>query len=198
MPEALSNLFEDLTSAYPNGSPVIVVVNDYRSRQQLVDDMVEEASIFGIELILLPRLEDAMARLPMLSARRNQAALLLIDADTAEPFGPWLDAAREALPEWVRFLLLLVLPHDIPALAKTAPAFMSWAKGLEFRHLEGPAALPQADIQAELAQLERETGMTPARYVEAWREGTLPDNFRHTTWLGLAWAAVGEDRNGSA
>jgi hypothetical protein len=198
MAETLSNLFEDLTSAYPNGSPVIVIVNDYRSRQQLVDDMVDEARIFGVELVVSPRLEDAMARLPILSAQRDQAALLLIDADAAEPFGPWLDAAREALPNWVRFLLLLVLPQDIPALARTAPAFMSWAKGLEFRHLDVPAVLPQEDVQAELARIEHETGMTPAEYVEAWREGTLPDNFRHTTWLSLAWAASGDDRNGPA
>jgi len=192
----LSNLLEDLTVSFPNGSPVIVLVDDYGARRRLVDALVEEARIFSIELHVASRLEEAMARLPTLSVNRNEAALLLIDAGAAESFGPWLDAAREALPGWVRFLLLVMLPEDIPTLAKAAPAFMSWAKSFEFRRYDGPHVLLGDDIQNELARLTSETGKTPREFVEAWRQGTLPDNFRNATWLTLAWAASDGDHDG--
>lgn len=195
MAEALSNLLEDLTSSCPNGSPVVVLVNDYIARQQLADAIVDEARNFGVEVYVSSRLEEAMAHLPTLSVKRDQAALLLVDAETAAAFGPWLEAAREALPQWVRFLILLILPDDVPALATTAPAFMSWAKSLEFRRLAPTPPLPKEDIRDELTRLNHETGMTAKQFVEAWRQGTLPDNFRNATWLTIAWAAADEDRD---
>lgn len=195
MAEALSNLLEDLTSSYPDGTPVLVLVDDYATRQQLADAIVDEARIFGVEVYVASRLEDAMAHLPTMSVLRDQAALLLIDAETAASFGPWLESAREALPQWVRFLVLLVLPDDVPALATTAPAFMSWAKSLEFRRLDAPRPLPGDEIHDELTRLKQATGMTVRQFIEAWRRGTLPDNFRNTTWLTLAWAAADEERD---
>jgi len=193
MPGALSNLLEDLALSYPDGSPAIVTVTDYRERGRLADALVEGAKVFGIDLIPMVRSEDVMARLPTLSARSDQAALILVDAGAAGALGPWLEAARESLPEWVRFLILLVVPQEVPIIAKTAPAFLSWAKGLEIRELSGVSRLPSEDLKGELKNLQRETGMSPSEFIEAWERGALPDTFRNTSWLNLAWAARHEE-----
>ncbi len=107
-----------------------------------------------------------------------------------ERWAPWLEANREALPQWMRFVVVLMMPEDVPALARLAPAFLSWAKGLEIRKLTIPGAIPPGDIEAELSRITAETGMSPEAFVEAWQRGEIPDTFRNTTWLNLAWAAA--------
>lgn len=158
MGTSLKDLIEDLASTAPDGTPVVVLAQDYRERTDLAQALSEEASLFGIEVVSFTRLEDAIEQLPRLEAQRDQAALVLIEPHEATAFGPWLDASREALPLFVRFVVVLVLHKDFPAFAKAAPAFMSWAKAIEIPHLTelGFSDLSHADKdRLEKAKIKR-------------------------------------------
>ncbi len=190
MSENVRDLIEDLTAAYPDGTPVLVLVDDYLERKDIAAALAEEADLYGIELLQSPTPEDAQGRWPTGEGSRGRAALALIDAGAGERWAPWLEANREALPQWMRFVVVLMMPQDVPALARLAPAFLSWAKGLEIRKLTIPGTIPAADIEDELSRITAETGMSPEAFVEAWQRGEIPDTFRNTTWLNLAWAAA--------
>jgi len=194
MAASLQDLIEDLVSSAPDGTPVVLPVDDYRERAELAVALAKEVSLFNIELVSFARLEDAREQMPLLEAHRDQAALLLVDPDEAAAFGPWLDACREALPSFVRFVIVLVFRNDLPSLAKGAPAFMSWAKALEIPHLDREdAPISAREIGAELRRMEEITGLGPEEYVDAWRRGVLPDTHQNTVWLNLASAALGQE-----
>lgn len=187
----LQNLIEDLAITAPDGTPTIILVEDYRERVDLAQAIQDEAALFGVEIVSFARLDHAQEGLPQLDAQRNQAALLLVDPHEASAFGPWLDAIREALPSFVRFLVVVVLRGDLAALAKSAPAFMSWAKAAEIPQISSEVATIGPDeIAAELRCMTELTGLTPDAYVEAWQQGKLPDTHQNTVWLNLAFAAT--------
>jgi len=188
MSESLRDLVEDLASV-SEGQPALVLVDNYRERERLAKDLTEEADLYGIQVIVPSTPEDAQQQVSAGNGNGARAAVILIDAGAADAWGPWLEANREALPQWVRFVVVLMMPADVPVLSRLAPAFMSWAKGLEIRKLDVPGGIPSDDVDAELAQLEKETGMSADAFVDAWRRGDVPDTFRNTTWLNLAWAA---------
>lgn len=189
MSENLRDLVEDLATVSADGTAALVQVDDYLERTMLAESLVEEAGLYGIQVLTLRTPEDAQQQLPTAGGSAGRAALALIDAGAGERWAPWLEANREALPQWVRFLVTLVMPEDIPSLARLAPAFMSWAKGLEFRKLDIPGPIPAEDVETELARMTAESGLSPEAFVEAWRRGEVPDTLRNTTWLNLAWAA---------
>jgi hypothetical protein len=175
-----------------DGTPVIVLVEDYRERADLARKLTEEARLFGIELVSFSRAADAEERLPLLAAVHNQAALLLVDSNQAASFGQWLDATREALPGFVRFIVVIVMRQDFPALAKGAPAFLSWAKALEIpRLVQESAIIPASEIEEEISRIKQVTGLSPGEYIDAWQRGTIPDTQRNTAWLNLAYAMTG-------
>ncbi len=191
MPENVSDLVEDLASDLAEGSPAIVLVENYLERAKLAESLIEEADLHGIDMVSLSGPEEAQERLPATGETdaTRRAALVLIDADAAGTWAPWLEANREALPQWVRFLIVLMTASDVPNLSRLAPAFMSWAKGLEITKLDIPAGISEDEVAAELARLTQETGMSGDEFVDAWKRGVIPDTFRNTTWLNLAWAA---------
>jgi hypothetical protein len=194
MPSTLPDLIEDLVSSDADGTPVVLLVDDYRERADLARSLIEESKLFDVDLLSFPRLEDAVELLPLFEAQHDKAAMLLVDPDEAAAFGPWLDACREALPSFARFVIVLVFRTDLPVLAKAAPAFMSWAKALEIPHLKTKdGSIPADEVAAELRQMEEITGLGPEAYLEAWQRGKLPDTHSNTVWLNLAFAAVGRE-----
>lgn len=191
MPAHLQNLIEDLVITSRDGTPIIIVVGDYRERADLARALQDEVGVYDIELVSFVSLEDAQQGVAQLEARRNQAALLLVDPREAAAFGPWLDATREALPLLVRFMIVVVLRGDLSALAKSAPVFMSWAKAVEIQELPVRfEAIGPDEIAAELRCMEESTGLGPDAYIEAWRRGELSDTYQNTVWLNLAFAAT--------
>lgn len=191
MSEDVRSLIEDLATAEQDGVPAVILVDDYRERADLAAELSEEASLFGIDLVLVISVEEASERLPSLDARRDKAVLILIDAGNATSFGQWLNANREALPAWARFVLVLMLRQDFPMLAKEAPAFMSWAKALTIPHLADVEPIPAAEIAEELRRLEQTTGLSPQAFIDAWERGELPDTYQNAAWLNLACAVSG-------
>lgn len=173
MSEHLRDLVEDSATTCANGEPALVLVDDYLERSMLVESLTQEADLYGVHVLALSRPEQAQAQLPTAAGAETRAAVVLVDAGEAATWASWLEANREALPQWVRFLIVLIMPADVPILSR-APAFMSWAKGLEFRKLEIPGAISDEDVEAELARLERETGMSAEVFVEAWKRGRSP------------------------
>jgi hypothetical protein len=194
MNETIAALVEDIATNAPTGTPIIVLVDDYRERADLAGLLTEEAALFGINVATFSRFDEASERLPQLEAACDRAAILLVDSNEAATFGSWLDASREALPTFVRFVAVLVFRRDLPAFAKNAPAFMSWAKVNEFAHLAKEIADTQvSEVEAELRRMQEATGLSPEKYIEAWQRGDIPDTYRNTTWLNLAYAATGQD-----
>jgi hypothetical protein len=193
MSENIRDLVEDLATVSADGSAALVLVDDYLERAKLLESFTEEASLYGILAITLGTPEEAQRQLPTADRSGGRAALVPVDAGEAQHWAPWLEATREALPQWVRFLVVLMMPEDVSILARLAPAFMSWAKGLEFRKLDIPGPIPAEDVEGELARMTAETGLSPKAFVEAWKCGEVPDTFRNTTWLNLAWAASRRD-----
>lgn len=173
MSESLSNLIEDLVSSCAAGQPALVLVDDYLERAKLAKSITEEASLHAVRVITLSVLEDAKQGLSDPEGREDFAAIILVDPGAAEVWGPWLEANREALPQWVRFLVVLMMPADVPVLSRLAPAFMSWAKGMEIRKLVPSDDIPSSDVDAELARLEKETGMSAETFIDAWKRGEV-------------------------
>lgn len=192
MAETVQSLINDLAVAEQDGAPTIVLVDNYRERADLARDLTEETARFGIELISFSKVEEAYEKVPTLEATRDHAVLLLIDMAEAAAFGQWLDASRELLPLAARFVLVLMFKQDLPALARAAPSFMSWAKALEIPHLIEDMGVGPSVIAAEMRLLEEETGKTPAEFVDAWRRGEIPDTHQNTVWLNLACAVTGQ------
>lgn len=193
MSEPLAALIDDLASEYADGLPAIVLVDDYLEREQIVTSVTAEAELHDIEVVHLATPAEAAEKLAPTDAVR--AVAVLIDAGAAEKWAPWLESNREAFPRWARFFVILMTVQDVPVLAKLAPSFMSWAKAQQFRKVDLPAPIPVTDVNAEIARLTRETGMTMEAFVEAWKKGDLPDTYRSSAWLSLAWAA---SRKGSS
>ncbi|HZH13652.1 MAG TPA: hypothetical protein VE057_04730 [Archangium sp.] len=186
---------ELLAPDYP-GVPAIVLFKDYRQREQLSQALVHEANLHDVTLHVFSQLGDATERLPTLSAERDDAALALLDVSNTQDWGRWLEATRERLPEWVRFLVVMVAREEIPTLARQAPGFLSWAKSQVIeRLLEDEPSV--SDVAAEFEEIQRQTGLTPKEFVQAWCEGRLHDTYRNSAWLNLAEAILDtEEDNG--
>lgn len=108
MSEDLRELIEDLAAAYPDGTPVLVLIDDYLERAKLAVALAEEADLYGIEVFQSSTLEDAQQRWPTREGNCGRAALALIETGAGEHWAPWLEANREALPQWMRFV-----QHDV-------------------------------------------------------------------------------------
>lgn len=174
-----------------DGTPAVVLVEDYRERANLVDRIAEEASLFGVSLVVLHDPGEARERMPLLESASDEAAAILIDPGAAPAWGEWLEASREALPFWLRFLIVLIMARDLPVLDKHAPSFMSWAKALEIERLVIDPPIGADEVQEELRCLQEETGLSPTDYIEAWARGEITDTPEHAAWLNLAFAATG-------
>jgi pimeloyl-ACP methyl ester carboxylesterase len=175
-----------------DGEPAIVLVHDYGEREALVASIQREAKIHGIDLVTFSTPEEAATTLPTLSAPKDQAAALLPRAGTGADWGRWLDSNRDRLPSFCRFLLVLVLASDLPALAMTAPAFMSWAKARVIdRLLVREEEEAPSNIADDLERMRAETGRSPQEFIAAWERGDIDDTYRNNVWLNLARAAVG-------
>jgi hypothetical protein len=184
-------LIQTLVSEERDGTPQLVLVDNYLKRQDLAEALRREVAVYGLEAMSYQNRQQADEGLPALVPERH-VAIALVDSGKGHDWGEYLSANREQLPRWVRFLIVLVMPPDLPALA--TPAFFSWAKGsplIERLAIEPPTAEIPA-LEAELAAMQRETGLTPSEYIAAWRRGDLPDTHRHAAWLNLAYAVTRE------
>lgn len=185
-------LLDDLALLDPqDGMPAIILVRDYGERDALVAEIEREAMIHEIEIVIISSPEEAATKMPSLSASNNQAAALQIRAGTAAEWGRWLDANRDRLPSFCRFVLVFLLAEDMPALAMAAPAFLSWAKGRIIERLvirEDDA--PTNDMADEIERMRAETGWTPGELIAAWERGELADTYQNNVWLNVARAAA--------
>lgn len=182
-------LIQSLVSEERDGTPQLVLVDDYLERKELAEALQSEAAVYGLEARPYDDILQADERWPSLEPARH-AAIVLVDSGKGREWGEYLSANREQLPGWVRFLIVLVMPPDVPALA--TPAFFSWAKGnplIEHLAIE-PAVAEALSAEGELEAMRRETGWTPSEYIDAWRRGDLPDTHRHAVWLNLAYAVT--------
>lgn len=185
-------LLDDLALLDPqDGMPTILLVRDYGERDALVAELVREARIHEVEIVAVNSPEEAATTIPSLSARKNQAAALRIRAGTAAAWAQWLDANRDRLPSFCRFVLVFVLVPDLPALAMAAPAFLSWAKGRIIERLViREEDEPTNDVADELDRMRAETGRTPGELIAAWERGEVADTYQNNVWLNVARAAV--------
>jgi len=175
-----------------DGMPAIILVRDYGERDALVAALVREAMIHQIEIVAVNSPEEAATTVPSLAAGKGQAAALLLRAGTAAAWGRWLDANRDRLPLFCRFVLLFVLAADLPALATAAPALLSWAKGRIIERLVvREADVPADDVAEEIERMRAETGRTPGELIAAWERGEVADTYQNNVWLNVARAAVG-------
>jgi hypothetical protein len=177
-----------------DGMPAIVLVRDYGERDALVAAVAREARIHEVDVVTVSSPEEAVATMPSLSASRRQAAALLLRAGTAAAWGRWLDANRDRLPSFCRFVLLFVLAEELPALAMAAPAFLSWAKGRIIERLVlREADAPTNDVADEIERMRVETGRTPRELIAAWERGEIADTYQNNVRLDVARAADGKE-----
>ena len=125
MSENLRELVEDLAIVYPDGTPALVQVDDYLERSMLAQALADEAGLYGIALLQVSTPEDAQKQWPTGEGHTGRAGLALIDAGVGERWAPWLEANREAFPAWMRFVVVLVTPQDLPVLARLGWRFAS-------------------------------------------------------------------------
>lgn len=173
--------------------PALVLVEDYRQRAELAEALKAEADVHGIQLQEFSSVDALLGLMPQLSAARGDGAIILVDTDRGEEWGRWLEASRERLPDWFQLVLVLLISEELPLLVAVAPSFFSWVKAQVVSGAELTQAPTNGDsVMGALEELQAETGMTPRQFVEAWKEGRLADNFRNSSWLNLAMAALRE------
>jgi hypothetical protein len=173
--------------------PALVLVEDYRQRAELSVALKAEADVYGIQLQEFPSVDELLGRIPELSAGRGDGAIILVDTERGAEWGSWLEASRERLPDWFQLVLILIMPTELPRLVAVAPSFFSWVKAQVVLGAElTPVPASGDSVMGALEELQAETGMTPRQFVEAWKQGRLPDNFRNSSWLNLAMAALRE------
>jgi hypothetical protein len=172
--------------------PAIVLAEDYRQRADLALALKAEAEVYGVELREFPSIDELLRLIPELSAARGDGAIILVDTDRGVEWGGWLEASRERLPDWFQLVIILLMPEELPRLASVAPSFFSWVKSQVVSGTElSQSSSGDDSVTTALAELQTATGMTPEQFVEAWKQGQLPDNLRNSSWLNLAMAVLG-------
>lgn len=183
------SLIDRLVALDGDGSPAVVLVDDYAQRADLLCALEREAEVHGITLEAQDQADGGAST----RADRDQALAILVNAGKAQVFGEWLDAYRDRLPTWARFVLVFVLQTELAMLLQHAPAFFSLVKGRIVQQLVSQApTIPAQDVQLALAEMSRQTGQTPAQFVEAWRRGEVPDTFQNNYWVNLALLSRGD------
>ena len=56
-------------------------------------------------------------------------------------------------------------------------------------------AEPLHDASEILREMQQATGLGPAKYLDRWRRGVLPDSFRNSAWLNIARAAIDDSQS---
>ncbi len=187
MPTSVRVLIDQLIMPHEDGLPSLVVVDDYRQRQDFLKEMIAEAHIHGITLVSFDDAKALEKQAPSTSADDNQALAFLVNAGQAVPFGEWLDTHRDRLRAWGRFTLVFVLRTELASLLRSAPAFFSLVKARIVENLDAcPPTIAPEEVTHALAQMTIQTGMTPSDYARAWQADKISDTFQHNYWFHLA------------
>jgi len=163
MRDASSALWQALQS----GNPIIVVLyEDADLREDLVSEM-EALLPLGRKAQRSSDVTDVFTTLDVF--------LFLTPVDERQSLLV-LDGRREALLDRRAPVILLLLRdgEGVRSLSEV-PGLASWLQGNEI----DPYSLQQIDWKQERATFERQTGMSPEGWLEAYRAGRIPDTLEN-------------------
>jgi len=170
------DLLAELVDAQEEGVPAIVEVHSHAQQDAVAALLAAECEVYDLRPAVTASPEECLT---LLDTHETPDALVLIGCPRLLDVARWatiLEARRERLPARVALLIIVLVRDDLPALARGAPGFMSWARGNVVTAADTSASPVD---EATLARL-RDSG---AAGRDVWSETTL-SNLRATVGHG--------------
>lgn len=178
-----SNIRDDAREWADSGAGTVAIrlVRDIAHRDTIIETLHAEVRVLDGRLDVWADPGEA-ARLMFLTPDESCVAVLVNPGQEAA-WALWLNANREALRDWLVFLVALLFEDSLTPFALAAPDFMSGAKehGIAWAS-DGVLTMDVSDLEAEC---HLQHGCGRAALVARWRAGAVEDTAENSALVAL-------------